>query len=152
MENEEWFPESVTGMNWENPIKFDIVEQCENQLEQGIVNCLLKYDILVDIEELKNALSYSKDSYKKGFNDGVDACLHYPHVYYWRDPEKDIPPENVHLLICFKCNECSEKLDITIGRRQGDYYRAMISGYFYDIPASDVTAWMFFPMAWAFKE
>lgn len=157
MKIDEFFPESVTGMDWVSPIKLDIVEQFENELEQGIIKGLLKYDISVDIEELKKALSYSKDSYKKGFNDGVDACLHYPHVYYWHDPEKDPPPEGAYLMICTKYavreqDGWSDKLDIAAGMRQGDRYRAMLNGFDCEIPARDVTAWMHFPRPWVFKE
>lgn len=56
---------------YESPIKViynDTVEEFEN----GILKAIQQVDIIVDREELIKALQYDRDSYRRGYKDGVD--------------------------------------------------------------------------------
>ena len=56
---------------YESPIKI-IYNNVEESFENGILKAVQKADIIVDKEELVKALQYDRDSYRRGYKDGVN--------------------------------------------------------------------------------
>ncbi|MBR2551043.1 MAG: hypothetical protein IKE92_13705 [Clostridiales bacterium] len=55
---------------YESPIKI-IYNNVEERFENGILKAVQQADIIVDREELVKALQYDRDSYRRGYMDGV---------------------------------------------------------------------------------
>ena len=56
---------------YESPIEI-IYKNFEESFENGIIKAIQKAEIIVDKEELIKALQYDRDSYRRGYKDGVD--------------------------------------------------------------------------------
>lgn len=58
---------------YESPIQV-IYKDVEWQLEANIVSAMQKVEVIVDREELIKALTYDRDQYEKGYEDGRKAA------------------------------------------------------------------------------
>lgn len=56
---------------YESPVEL-IFNDVETSLEDGILKAVQKVGITVDKEELLKALQYDRDSYRRGYKDGVN--------------------------------------------------------------------------------
>lgn len=56
-------------MNFVDKIAGDI----EGQKTEYVMQCIGKFGVNVDVEELKKALAYDRDSYHKGLQEGIKA-------------------------------------------------------------------------------
>ena len=57
---------------YESPIKV-IYQNVEERFDNGILKAIQQVDIVVDKEELIEALEYDRDSYQNGYKDGMRA-------------------------------------------------------------------------------
>ena len=55
---------------WDSPIKI-IYKDIDMQLEAGVIKAVQKASIYVDKDELRKALQYDREQYRKGYEDAV---------------------------------------------------------------------------------
>ncbi len=62
---------------YESPIKIieDIYNGVTDTFDDHVYQCVLRYGVEVDKEELVKALNYDRQMYKKGYADGYKAGL-----------------------------------------------------------------------------
>lgn len=58
---------------YESPIKV-FQKQLESHLEEDVLKAVMSYNVVVDKEELLRALKYDRDSYYRGYEDGIAAA------------------------------------------------------------------------------
>ena len=72
---------------YKSPI--EVFRMQDYQIENEIMNVILKYDIAVDKDELIRALRYDRDQYDKGYADGKMDSLEVVRCKYCRHSEYD---------------------------------------------------------------
>lgn len=55
---------------YESPIK-TILQTMQEKLEADVLEIIQRHNVIVDKDELTKALKYDRDSYQKGYKDGI---------------------------------------------------------------------------------
>lgn len=121
---------------YESPINI-ILGDMQVSFDNEIVKAVRKYDVSVDKDELIKAMSYDRNQYEKGYEDGRKASPQWIPCSD-RLPERMADDDNFIIwnLVC-----CSST-DISIGYFDPDQKEWFVK---YPAKADDVIAWMQLP-------